>query len=361
MKQQFRYLFIFLSLFYFTSCDDDTVGGEGLPTPVVVETTYTNGVFIINEGNFGTPNGSMSFFTSEKVLNTNIFKNKNNRTLGDVIQSFTIEDTIGYVIVNNDNKMEVVNAKTFAEIASIENLHLPRFFLKVSDSKAYISNWGNFSSVSPYIAIFDLNTNQVTGKIENASFSGLEQMAMANNKVYVANNFSNTVSVIDATTDKVTEHLTLGDAPARVKLVNNEIWVLTSGSFNFTFSDPTDDTRGRLIKIDPSDNSIDLSLEIGNVGEHPGILETDGTSLYYVNSGSTYKMASTATTLPTTALISGQFFYGLGVDPKTGNIYGGNANGFTALGAAFVYDNNGTLIEQFLTGGIGPNGFVFVD
>ena len=360
MKKQLLYFFAFLIMISFTSCDDDSLtNGDDFPTPI--EQTFTDGVFIINEGNFGTPNGSMSFFRNTDVLEKDIFQNKNNRTLGDVVQSFTIEDAVGYIVVNNDNKMEIVNANTFAQIATVENLHLPRFFLKVSATKAYISNWGNFFDVSPYIAILDLSTNQVTGKIEDAAFSGLEQMALSNGKMYVTNNFGTTVSVIDVATDQVTEHLTVGDAPKRIKLVDNAIWVLTSGSFNFTFSDPTDDTRGRLIKIDPTDNSIDLSLEIGAVGDHPGILETDGSSLFYVNNGNTYKMASSASTLPTTPLISGQFFYGLGVDPQTGNIYGGDANGFTALGAAYVYNSSGTLIQQFLTGGIGPNSFVFVD
>lgn len=360
MKQQLRYLFIVLSLIYFTSCDDDS-GMTDLTPITSTPTTYTDGVFVVNEGNFGTPNGSISFYNSSKTLNIGIFQNTNNRTLGDVVQSFSIEGDMGYVVVNNDNKMEVVNVSTFEEIASVEGLHLPRFFVKVSDTKAYISNWGNFFDVAPYIAIFDLTTNQVTGTIEDAAFSGVEQMALANGNVYVTNNFGSTVSVIDVATDAVTDHLAVGDAPSRIKFINNEIWLLTSGSFNFTFSDPTDDTRGRIVKIDPADNSIDLSLEIGNVGDHPGILETDGTSLYYVNSGNTYKMGTSAATLPTTPLISGQFFYGLGIDPSTGNIYGGDANGFTGLGAATVYDSNGNLIDQFLTGGVGPNGFVFVD
>ncbi|MGB0524619.1 MAG: YncE family protein [Flammeovirgaceae bacterium] len=361
MKKLYAYLLILPLLLQLTACDDDTIVGDGEINPPV-ETTYTDGVFVINEGNFGTPNGSISFFDGNtNILSTKVFQTKNNRALGDVIQSFTIEAGIGYVIVNNDNKMEVVNAETFAQIATVENLHLPRYFLKVSDTKAYITNWGNFSDVSAYIAVFDLTTNTVTSTITDAAFSGLEHMALMNGKVYVSNNFSNTVSVIDVTTNQVSTHLTIGDAPKKVYAVDGNIWVLTSGSYNFTFNDPTDDTKGKIVKIDPSDNSIDLDLEIGVQGDHPGTFETDGSSLFFVNSGNTYKMETTDNSLPTTPLISGKFFYGLSIDPTTGNIYGGDANGFTALGSASIYDSNGNLLKQFFTGGIGPNGFVFVN
>jgi len=98
------------------------------------------------------------------------------------------------------------------------------------------------------------------------------------------------------------------------------------------------------------------------VGDHPSnILATDGSSLFYVNGSNVYKMGITSTTLPTTPLISGRFFYGLNVDPNSGNVHGGDANGFAALGVTYVYDNTGTFLYQYFTGGIGPNGFVFVD
>ena len=85
-----------------------------LPDPVIVdvEESYLSGpgVFILNEGNFKSGNGSLSFFSydSSKLYN-NTFLSINQRPLGDVPYSMNIGGSRAYIVVNNSGKIEVVD------------------------------------------------------------------------------------------------------------------------------------------------------------------------------------------------------------------------------------------------------------
>ena len=59
---------------------------------------YTNGSFVMNEGNFQSGNGSVSFIsrTADVPIQNNIFENVNNFLLGDVVQSMLIHNNKGY-------------------------------------------------------------------------------------------------------------------------------------------------------------------------------------------------------------------------------------------------------------------------
>lgn len=95
---------------FLTSCEKDDQ----------VSSSYnvSGAVFIVNEGNYGSVNGSISFYNPEKGNITNyIYESANaNVPTGDVLQSMGIANNKGYIIANNSNMVKVVNLNDFAEL-----------------------------------------------------------------------------------------------------------------------------------------------------------------------------------------------------------------------------------------------------
>ena len=68
-----------------------------------------------------------------------------------------------------------------------------------------------------------------------------------------------------------------------------------------------------------------------------------------------------AANLPTQPFIpsqSFQYFWALGIDERTGNIFVGDPKGFVQKGSVSVYQPDGTLVKTFKTG-VGPGHFYF--
>jgi hypothetical protein len=68
-----------------------------------------------------------------------------------------------------------------------------------------------------------------------------------------------------------------------------------------------------------------------------------------------------AASIPTTPLIPAkqyQYFWALGIEPLTGNLYVGDPKGFIQKGSVQVYTPNGNFVKEWGTG-IGPGHFYF--
>ncbi|RDV15678.1 YncE family protein [Pontibacter diazotrophicus] len=347
----------------FTSCDD-----ENDVEPVIeneVRGPYDQeGVFIINEGNWGTPNGSISFLSDSAghQVQNGIFSNANaGRPLGDVIQDMELYDSLAYIVANNSNKIEVVNAYTFESVGVVENLQLPRHFVALNNEKGYVTETVDYAGSQGRVSVIDLNNYTVTETIEVGMEP--EQLLVAGGKLYVANSGDNNVTVINTATDAVESTITVSDAPTELALDrDNNIWVLSAGRITYnddwTAIDYDQTTAGALSKITPGTQNVQ-TYTFGSNQSQPGNLTINGNGdkLYFNYDGGTYVQDVSATSLSNTVIID-HSFYGLGVDPDNGYIYGGDSNGFAGEGTVHVYQPDGTKVTEFRAG-IGPNGFVF--
>src|SRR5271157_6154691 len=99
-----------------TSCKKDTNNTTVL--------NYQNeGVFIINQGIFQTGTGTLSFYdTVTHVVYNDIFQTANGRPLGNVAQSMQVYNGKGYIVINNANRVEVVNAINILSTGVINGL-----------------------------------------------------------------------------------------------------------------------------------------------------------------------------------------------------------------------------------------------
>ncbi|TGE19942.1 DUF5074 domain-containing protein [Hymenobacter elongatus] len=340
------------------SCDPE----RSQPEPLQL----SNNVFIVNEGNFGTPNGAVSVFNiaSKKVTDPDIFKTVNSRPLGDNVQSMTVVDTVGYVVVTQSNKIEVVRLPEFKtvkrSVKTISGLAKPRYFAALSATKGYVTEWVDYG-VNGRLSVINLTTNTV---LKTIPLSGKtpEQLLVVGNKVYVANSGGNTISVINTTTDTEESVITVGDSPNSLVLdQSGQVWVLCGGIVGYDANyniDPATSTKGTLHSFLPASPTAIQRLQFASTIGFPGHLQLNGAKnqLYFTYSKGVYRMNTTDKVLPTTPLIR-RNFYGLGIDPKDNTIYGAIAP-FSTAGRFIRYQPTGTAIDSF-TVNLLPNAFLF--
>lgn len=353
LKQFFTGLLLSCSALAFTACEK---------TPdVPPKGEYETGVFVVNEGNFGQPNGAISYYNpATGAIEPNVFDKVNNRPLGDVVQSMAVHGEKAFIVANNSNKVEVVDANTFASLGVIEGLALPRYFAG-HNNKGYVTEWVGFSG-NGRVAVIDLSTYTVTKTITVGKTP--ERLLLAQNgKLYVANSGDSTLSVINPATDAVEATLTVGDSPSGLgQDAANNIWVLNQGKvvYNADWSiDYDQTTAGSLVQFNPASPGALTTLPFADNRNRPAHLQLNGARdrLYYIYAGQVFDMATSATALPATPLID-RNFYGLGVDPADNVIYGADAGNFSARGQVFRYSPTGQELGSFQAD-IGPNGFVF--
>lgn len=342
---------------FFTSCSEDD---ELLPLPLGA---YEKGVLVLNEGNFGQPNSSLSYISNDlSTFQNNVFSIVNpTLTLGDTGQDLAFNGNLAYVVMNNSNKIEVVNRFTLKSIGTIlTGLSNPRY-IAFYNGKGYVTNWGNPGNTSDdYVAIINLSSNTVTSTIPVVE--GPEKVLVVNNTIYVAHKggfgFGNKVSVISPTTNAVLSEIAVGDLPSSLIESNGSLYVLCSGIPSWSTTPA--ETGGKLVKINLATNAVSSTLDF-QVNEHPQNLNISGTSFYYTVDKKIFSMSVGVTSLPTAPLFTtaAQGAYGIyGFAVGNDKIYVSDAKDYSSNGEVYVYNKTGILQKSYTVGVI-PSGFYF--
>lgn len=347
---------ISLSLFV-TSCNNDD-DNPGVEEP---QGDYVNGYFVLNEGNFGGSNASVSFIGNDGTVQNNIFEAVNNVGLGDTAQSMLLEDDRAYIVVNGSNTIEVVNRYTFETIGTVSSGLMNPRFMEIENGKGYVSNWGDPSDTEDdFIAVINLSSLTVETSIPVAE--GPERMEEENGRLYVAHaggyGYGNSVSIINTSNNSFLTSITVGDVPNSLVIENGILYVLCAGKAAWT----QDETLGKLVQMNLSNNAIISTLEFPAT-VHASQLVEDGGKLYYTIDNNIYSANLNLTSLPTSPLFSTteQGVYGVyGFEVENGNIYVADAGDFTSDGNVVIYSSTGALIDTKTVGAL-PNGIYFND
>lgn len=330
------------------------------PITTLIPTSYTNGVFITNEGPFGSGTGTVSFYSrSSGAVSNNIFDAVNLYPLGNIVQSMEIYNGKGYIVVNNAGKIEVVDGSSFASGGVITGLNQPRYFLGIDNTKGYVTEWGS-TGMDGAVRVINLTNNTISSTISTGA--GAENLVKVNNSVYVAckGGFSSdsVVTVINTDADTVITTINVGPNPGGIKVdANGKIWVLCFGQWNSAYT--ALDKLGKLVRINPSTNTVEQTFTFSSSTSSPSNLAINGAKnkLYYTYEGSVYTQDISASGLSSTGFIS-RSFYGLGVDPTNDYVYGADAGNFTSNGYVFRYSATGVKVDSFQVGII-PGSFFF--
>lgn len=304
-------------------------------------------VLVVNEGGFGYNNADITVYdpASGSMTDNYYRQQNNNEVLGDVCQSVCKFNNRYYLMMNNSNKVMVVNADNFTKAATITGFNSPRYLLPLTYSKAYVSDLYASS-----IQVVDLNTNAITGTIP--CMSGTEEMVMIYNKAFVTCSNSQYCYVINAATDAITDSLLIGKNASSLVLDRySKLWILVGSNSS---------QAGKLMRIDPVtlQTELSLSFSLADNANHLRINKTRDT-LYYLNKG-IHRFLISDSQLPSTPLVNqgSKIYYGLGVNPKDYTIYVSDAIDYVQKSKIEVYKPDGSFKTSF-TAGIISNGFVF--
>ena len=352
-------LFSLLALTIFSdSCSKTPIREKTVDPPDTTHTvSYANGIFVVNEGNFNWANASVTFIeNSSNTLIQDIFRKSNNRILGDVAESMKIADNLGYLVINNSNRIEVVSLADFKSVSTINGLDSPRFLEIVDSTKAYVTN------LRSDVSIINLKTNTVSGSIKT---NGWTENLIRYNKYMLVTSigmFSDPsaqrraqILVIDTQTDAIVDSIQTGKEPIGLVIDKKQkVWVLCSGGYD-NFEAPS------LIRINPELRMIEKTFTFADPTLVPSRLciNPTGDTMYFLRNG-VCRMPVSASALPSQPMIGseGRLLYGLAIHPSTGHIYVSDAKDYVQNGTVYQYDTYGTLVKSYTAGRI-PGSFCF--
>ncbi len=175
----------------FTACNDTDNEPQTYVIPV------TSGAYLVCSGNVSSNiDGSLSYldYTTGKVGNKQ-FQAKNNRSLGGTPNDAMVYGSKMYIVVTDENTIEVVDAKTLKSITQINTESLgdgcikPRH-ITADGANIYVSFYGNSTSS------YDENWNTTTSG--NGCVAAIDTVSFSRQAVYQAGSFPEGLYVSDS-------------------------------------------------------------------------------------------------------------------------------------------------------------------
>ena len=314
------------------------------------------GLFILNEGGFMSNNASLSYYNYDtKTLTNDYFASQNQRGLGDTGNDVKIYGSKMYIVVHGSNTVEIVNAKTVKSIKKLSFVNngtgrQPRY-LAFHKNKAFISSFDGT------VAVLDTATLSVDKFITVGR--NPEQLAVANNKLYVTNsgglsypNFDNTVSVIDLNTLTELKKITVVVNPKEVTVDKyGKVYIKSPGDY--------DKIPATLVIIDSQTDLVTSSKAFEGSS-----MQIDNDIAYFLTkSGIKSYDVKTNTVIKENIITDAVTFvykYGLNYDAVNKELFVCDAKNFVSNGEVFCFGLDGKLKYKLLAGII-PNNVIFIN
>ncbi len=346
IKQLHLLVLLALASFFYACNDNENPAPD--PDPII------SGAVIINEGNFGAGNGSISLYDeTEKTVTNNVVKGANDGAeIAATIQSAIVHDNIGYIICNGPDKIEIISAIDGKYLSNpvTEDVSQPRY-MTVAGGSGYITCWGpwaeDWTLQDSYVAVMDLSSRSIVETLECGS--GPEGILAVGSKLFVANSFDTSITVIDVPAG-TNQTIAVEASPKHFVFDGGStVWVSMS-----TGLQSVEVTTLALSELYPATN-VSGKLAADQSGKKIYLLTAEpwpgtGSEVMVFDMGN--KSFSAA------ALVSGENFYGIGFNSNTQKLYVSDSKGFSGNGVVNVYDTNGNLQDEPVVG-VGPNGFLF--
>ena len=350
-----------LCLSFFTSCEDDNT------TPSVPE--ISTGLFVLNQGQDGQNNASLTYYNLATNLTTeDIFKTKNNRGLGDIAQDVIRYGSNIYITLTNSSIVEVVNAttgiskKTISMVNASNQPSKPRS-LAALNGKVYIT------LLDGHLARLDTTTLTIDKTISVGA--NPEGIAVANNKLYVANSggfnyqvnakADSTISVIDPTTFTETKKIKVVINPTMIKADKyGDLYVLSMGNYG--------DIPTALQRIEGSTDKVTaisavkaVNFTIDDDNAYIYNYEYDAVTYAVINKSYSVYDVKNEKVLKTNFISESAIAktpYSIDVDPLTKNVFISESD-YVNTGKMYCYGSDGAFKYSFNVG-VNPTKIAFI-
>ncbi len=338
------------------------------PTPISESGDYT-GFYLLCEGNMGSNKATLDYYDySTGIYSKNIFPKANPslaRELGDVGNDLKIYGEKLYAVINCSHFVEVMDVHSAKHITQIS---IPNCrYITFSGKYAYVSSYAGPVEMDPnarkgYVAKIDTTTLEVVA--ECVVGYQPEEMAVAGNKLYVANsggymapNYDNTVSVIDLSQFKVVKTITAGINLHRMaKDRFGNIYVSSRGDYSsipsktFVISTATDEVVETLDLLPNSGMAVCGDSLYVYSAEWSNALSKNIVTYAIYNTAARNTDSRNLITDGTEQSIRTP--YGIAVNPATRDFFIADAKDYVTPGTLYCFSKEGRLKWKVTTGDI---------
>ncbi len=350
--------FIFLAVAFMTLLSSCNKGDDPVPFP-----TFEGKVIVINEGNFSEQSGSISLYNENTgEMKNRAFEDANGFSIGASIVSASVAPSGHALLVcNNPNKIVIVDPRNMKSAFTPITQHVsnPRNTI-VANGRVLVTNWGTDYIVNEfgfwefnksYISVYDAMNLDYIKKFEVGT--DVEGIVSYGSKIFVATKEG--VKVYEGFDDSFRLLTTIsleGGAAAKHftfdKMAN--LWA----SFPAV----------GVVQINPESLTVEKIVSVP-VDFMSGYISGDGDKVYTFNTVYDNNYMPVESTIYAVDILSGAVsefykgsqFYGIGVSPKTGNIFTAEVS-FTSNSVMKVVGKNGMEVNS-RAAGIGTNRFLF--
>jgi YVTN family beta-propeller protein len=241
-------------------------------------------------------------------------------------------------------------------ITTIKGLSGPLGLAYDSTNKdIYVTNYGSSSNndLAGKVSVIDSSTNRVVDTISIGKKPQAIAYDAGNNNIYVANTFSNTVSVINKLANNAIATIPVDNLPGNSSSgiayhsSNGKIYVTNLGS-------------GTVSVIDGSTNKVDSNIK-GFFNPAGVAYDPDNGKIYVTNKEAntvsvinTLRNNNVVATIPVGAAPSA-----IAHDPDNGKIYVANSGLAYSRGTVSVIDSSTDKVIATIPVGVGPNGVAY--
>lgn len=365
MKYKYLILFVFGLLIH--ACDDITdkdspEDNEGSNTE-----TGTAGIYVLSEGLFNLNNSTLMFHSLKNgQTDTDYFRSKNHRGLGDTANDMAIYGSKLYIVVNVSSQIEVIDRAS--------GLSLKRIPVLNENGSSRQPRYIAFHKDKAYVCSFDGTVARIdTTSLEIEEYATVgrnpDGICVQGDKLYVSNSggldwdgigVDNTVSVVSTEPFKEIKKIQVGYNPGRIRADNyGHVYVATrgkdisAGDYNFVQIDTRTDEVKQI--YDEKVMNFAINDQLAYLYNFNYTTQDSQIKVFNLQTGTTLRedFITDETEINTP--------YGIYVNPYSGNIYITDAYNYLVRGDVLCFNPQGKLIYRLTNIGQNPNTVVFSD